>query len=281
MQSGACMQQPDSLSATAPAAISEDAIRGYLEALSSKGRTHDTVSLYSSRLKTLWEYLPQGKLIYPGTLSQWQSALLEHGYSPGTVNTHLSAANGLLDYIGRRDLQLLNRLEVKKDIQPELTRREYIRLLQAAKVLNRERTYLITKTFALTGIQTVDLSKVTAETVKAGWLLVISGGKRQNILIPKCLRQELTNYINRLGIQAGPVFLTRNGKSLQRTQVTAAIQALSLDARVDEAKCNPRCLRKLYRVTQSEIERTVRLLAIQSYEQMLDTEQVTVGWDDP
>ena len=60
--------------------------------------------------------------------------------------------------------------------------------------------------------------------------------------------------------------------------MTAETQSLSRDARVEEAKCNPRCLRKLYLATRVEVERGVRLLAEQSYERMLDTEQLAAGW---
>lgn len=279
MQTAVRIRQTDALIEPIPVAITEDIIREYLTALSFKGRTRSTVCVYSTKLKTLWNFLPSDKLIYPGTLSAWRDALLEHGYSAATINTYITVANGLLDHLGRRDLQLPDRLEETKDVQPELTRREYLRLLQAAKALNRERTYLIIKTFALTGIQTVDLARISVETVKIGWLQVTVEGERQNVPIPSCLRKELTDYIGQQGILSGPVFVTRNGNSLRRTQVTAEIQALSRDARVDRDKCNPRCLRKLYRMTQADIERTVRLLAIQSYEQMLETEQLTVGWE--
>ena len=34
------------------------------------------------------------------TLVDWQNKLLDRGYSPGSVNIHLSAANGLLEYMG-------------------------------------------------------------------------------------------------------------------------------------------------------------------------------------
>ena len=46
------------------------------------------------------------------------------------------------------------------------------------------------------------------------------------------------------------------------------------EKRVEEAKCNPWCLRKLYLATRSEIERNVRILAEQAYEQILDAEQL-------
>ena len=58
------------------------------------------------------------------------------------------------------------------------------------------------------------------------------------------------------------------------------IRALSQTARVAEEKCNPRCLRKLYQATQAEIDRSVRLLAEQAYERMLDTEQLAAGWTE-
>ena len=75
------------------------------------------------------------------------------------------------------------------------------------------------------------------------------------------------------------MFVSRNGRALRRTQVTAEIQTLSWDARVEEAKCTPRCLQRLYRSTRTDVERSVRLLAEQAYEKMLDTEQLAVGWD--
>ena len=280
MQTAPRKRKPTAPPMSPPAAITEDAIRGYLAVLSSKGRTRDTIHMYSTRLRSLWEFLPQEKLVYPKTLGEWQASLLQHGYSAETVNIYLSAANGLLDYIGRRDLQLMTRLKAVRGVPPELTRREYLRLLQTAKALERERTYLLIKTFALTGIQTVDLSKVTAEAVKAGRFLLTFEGEQRSVVIPRCLQQELTDYIGRKGISSGPVFLTRNGNAIQRTQVTAEIQAMSRDARVEEAKCKPRCLRKLYMVTQAEIERTVRVLAMQSYEQLLETEQFTIGWSE-
>lgn len=74
------------------------------------------------------------------------------------------------------------------------------------------------------------------------------------------------------------MFCTRNGKGMSRTQVTEEIQTLCHDARVEEEKGTPRCLRKLYLATQAEVERGVRLLAEQSYERMLDTEQLAAGW---
>ena len=145
------------------AELSMETIRAYLADLSGRGRRKGTVQMYSAKLRALYDYLPPDKQISRGTLAAWRAFLLEAGYSPSTVNTHLSAANGLMEYMGRRDLQLVGQLEADKGLQPELSRVEYLRLLQAARILEKERTYLLVKIFALAGIRVGELPQVTVE----------------------------------------------------------------------------------------------------------------------
>ena len=73
--------------------------------------------------------------------------------------------------------------------------------------------------------------------------------------------------------------LSRRGRSRNTVQMYGAklrafYHYLPSDKRVEEAKCKPWCLRKLYLATRSEIERNVRLPAEQAYEQILDAEQL-------
>ena len=260
--------------------IAPEEIQAYLDALADRGRSRNTVQMYRAKLRAFYDYLPERKAVTQKTLPAWRDALLEQGYYPNTVNTYLSAANGLLDYLGRRDLQLMGQLQNLPEVQPELTRAEYLRLLSTARALERERTYLMIKVFALTGLQVGALPQVTVEAVESGQLLRPAQGERCSGRIPGCLRQELLRYLGRRQIRDGSVFVTRNGRPLQRTQVTAEIQALGHDACVEESKCNPRCLRKLYLDTQAKIDDSVRLLAERSYEQLLDKEQLAVGWDN-
>lgn len=258
--------------------INQEKIRGYLEMLRQKGRSQETIRMYEAKLKALVAYLPPSGYLMRDSLLDWRETLLQ-SYSPRTVNTCLSAANGLLEYLGRRDLQLIGQLETAEELLPELTRAEYLRLLQVAKTLGRERTYLIIKVFALIGLQVRELPQITVKAVRAGRVMRSDQGTRQSAQIPSCLREELLNYIQRTSILSGPVFVSRSGRPLRRTQVTAEICALCRDAQVDAQKCNPRCLRKLYKATRESVERSVHLLAEQSYERMLDTEQLVVGWD--
>ena len=77
--------------------VSEESIRAYLEDLNHRGRREETVRFYAAKLKTFYDYLPPDKQIVLNTLETWRQALLAEGYAPATVNTNISAANGLLE----------------------------------------------------------------------------------------------------------------------------------------------------------------------------------------
>ena len=251
----------------------------YLDSLAARGRRRETIQVYRPKLEAFYHFLPEDKRVAADTLELWRAALLREGYSPGTANTHVSAANGLLAYLGRRDLQLIGQLDTEEEIQPELSRTEYLRLLATARNLGRERTYLMVKVFALTGIRVSELNRVTVRAVEEGRVLTACDGRAQYVLIPACLQKELAVYLRRVGITAGPVFVTRSGRPMRRTQVSGEIRTLCRDARVDGDKSNPRCLRRLYQVTQERIRDSVQILAEQAHERMLEEEQLTVGWE--
>lgn len=260
--------------------VSWEEICRYLDSLAVRGRQRETIQVYRPKLEAFFRFLPRDRLVTARTLEDWRLSLLKAGYSPGTVNTHISAANGLLAFLGRRDLQLIGQLDTGEEIQPELTRAEYLRLLTTARTQGRERTYLLVKTFALTGLRVGELDQMTAEAVAEGRVSVAEGGKRQEVPIPACLQRELESYLHRTGITAGPVFLTRSGRPMRRTQVSGEIRTLCRDARVDAEKSNPRCLRRLYQATQEQSRADVLSLAEQAHEQLLDAEQRTVGWEN-
>ena len=269
----------DRTAAPAELTVTWEEVCRYLDSLAARGRRRETIQVYRPKLEAFYHFLPEDKRVAADTLELWRAALLREGYSPGTANTHVSAANGLLASLGRRDLQLIGQLDTEGEIQPELSRTEYLRLLATARNLGRERTYLMVKVFALTGNRVSELNRVMVRAVEEGRVLTACDGRAQYVLIPACLRKELTVYLRRVGITAGPVFVTRSGRPMRRTQVSGEIRTLCRDARVDGDKSNPRCLRRLYQVTQERIRDSVQILAEQAHERMLEEEQLTVGWE--
>lgn len=256
--------------------MNENAISSFLQSMKDNGKTSGTIDEYKNSLYALYRFLPDTKQIGPDTLRHWRQSMLNH-YGTRTINARISAVNSFLLYCGRRDLTLSKQLKTEDAPQPELTRREYLRLLQAAKLLEKERSYLLIKLFACTGIAVKDIGKVTVETVKNGSIRV--EGKIGGIYIPACLQNELLDYAKRNGLQ-DMIFVTRRGKLLRRTNIADMIRALCPTAQVAVEKGNPRCLRKLYFQTKEGIRQNIEILAEQAYVRMLEQEQMVAGWEE-
>lgn len=254
-------------------------IENYLESMRARNCAEVSVKKYEHDLDAFYQFLPEDKRITRTSLEEWRAALLEKGYAPRTVNSVISVANGFLGWLGWRECQLLERISIADDAQPELTWNEYHRLLSAARALGKERAYLLVKVFANIDLTVQELPQLTVEAMKESRVMISSNSAQRIVYVPATLREELGNYIRCTGILSGPVFVTRSGRQLNRTAVTAAIQGLSHDARVLPEKCNPRCLRKLYQSTMAGIEASVRLLVEQTHDRLLEQEQLTVGWE--
>lgn len=133
--------------------MTQQQVEAYLEDLRVRHRTEETIQNYRTSLGQLYRDLPEGKPLGRETLGWWQGRLLASGYTPRTVNRALSVANSFFAFLGHRELQTSAFLEPPRDVAPpELTRREYLRMLQTARTLGKERTYLLIKLFATTGL---------------------------------------------------------------------------------------------------------------------------------
>ena len=251
--------------------LTEECIASFLEELARKGRTPGTLDTYQRNICSLYDALPEDKTLLPGTLDRWQQDMLAEGYSPRTVNTRLSVANHLVAFLGRRELQTRGTLQIGEGGTPELTRREYLRLLSTARILGKERIYLLVKLFGSTDLAVGDLGQLTVEALR--------GEEACPSRLPDFLRRELLDYARRESITSGPVFCTKRGKPLGRTAVTDSMKQLCRDARVEEEKVNPRCLRRLWQTTRDGFRAQLDRMVEQAWDCLLETEQLSIGWN--
>ena len=258
--------------------MTPETICAYISEMERKGRVQGTIEEYKRNLRLLYDFLPDHKRIKKDTLQRWRDSLLEQGYTARTANARVSAANSYLAFCGRRDLQLMRQLETEAYTQPELTRNEYLRLLQTARLLGKERLYLLIKLYGSTGLPVKSLERVTVEAVRNSVIRTGERGKNRIIRIPGCLRSELLEYAGRMGRETGSIFVTKAGKPLSHTNVADGIRGLCHDAQVPEEKGNPRCLRRMYQETQKGILQNISALIDQAYEKLLETEQLAIGW---
>ena len=260
--------------------LSQKDIDDFLKHMLSDGFKPGTVKQYRQSLDKFYADLPEDKKVYEGSIDSWRDKMLAEGFAPRTINTSISVVNRLLGYLGRRDLQTTERAKTQDSEVPELSRAEYLRMLSTAKNLGKEKAYLLTKVFASMLLPVQELKSLTVEAVKNGVVeLPAFGGKVEELNIPAGLQQELLSYARRKYIATGPIFQTREGKPMWRTNVTFVIGNLCEEARVPVEKGNPRCLRQLYQQTMAGIEENIARLVKQEYSRLLDCEQAYIGWE--
>lgn len=261
--------------------LTPELVEEFLEDLGRRGRSPASRQEYRRSLMSLYSRLPDGKILTAATGREWKGFLEMQGLGPRTVNARMSVWNSLMQYMGHRDWQVGEFSRVRDDVQPELTRAEYLRLLGAAKQLDQGKAYILIKTLGGVGLRTQELPQLTADAVRRGTVRLESrNGMRSRILhLPGVLQKELLDYMDREGINEGPVFATSGGKSLDRSNVWQCIKKVSRDARVPEEKANPRCLWKMYQSTREGIEANIAVLVEQAYERLLEQEQLAVGWE--
>ena len=260
--------------------VTKESMEQFLNACRQEGRTAATVCRYGKLLESLYEYLPEEKMIHYGTLEKWRDSLLEKGYVNGTVNSFLSVTNVYLDYIGHREYQVPDRLQLNSEAQPELRREEYLRMLQAARRLGKDRVYLLIKLFGTTELSVQELSKLTVEAVRDGKLIIDFSRSKRIVRLSAILQKELQDFITRRGYMSGPVFQTKDGRPMNRAYVTRMIRAICPAANVPEEKGSTRCLQKLYQSTRAGLESNISMLIDQAHNQLLEQEQLTIGWEE-
>ncbi len=185
-------------------------------------------------------------------------------YASSSVNAAMSSLNSFFAFIGWRDIRI-KALKIQRQIfsnkDKELTKAEYERLLSAAKIKKNERLYLLMQTICSTGIRVSELRFVTCEALKKGQAVISCKGKMRTIFLPKELCKMLKEYVKKQGIKDGSVFVSRNGKALDRSYIWKMLKSLCEAAGVSKDKVFPHNLRHLFARTYYSLQKDIVRLA--------------------
>lgn len=170
-------------------------------------------------------------------------------YKPSSVNSFLTAVNSFLTFCGRQDCHV-RLLKIQKrafaDRNKELTREEYIRLVEEARLEKKERLALIMETICGTGIRVGELCNITVESLNNGYACISCKGKERVVLIPVKLKDKLKRYCRTNGIRSGSVFVTRTGRPVDRSNVWTEMNKLCEKAGISPGKVFPHNMRHLF-----------------------------------
>ena len=241
--------------------VTEGLLDAYRQALIREEKSRATVEKYLRDARAFRVYLGGGAVTKEVVIAYKQS-LVEGGYTVRSVNSMLSSINSLLNMLGWQDCRVKNLRTQRQTYcaeEKELTREEYLRLLEAAR--SRPRLRLVMEAICSTGIRVSELRYFTVEAVARGEITVTCKSKIRTILIPGKLKKRLLEYAKKNGLRSGVIFVTRSGRPLDRSSIWAQMKRLCQDAGVTPGKVFPHNLRKLFARTFYSFEKDIAKLA--------------------
>lgn len=251
-------------------------LNAFREYLVCEEKSEITIEKYLRDAKAFLAYLKGCGITKEHTVA-YKQFLQEQNYAIRSINSMLASINSLLDFLGWSDCKVKN-LRCQKQTycaaEKELTKAEYLRLLDASK--KQEQLHLVIQTICGTGIRVSELKYFTVESMQRGEVTVQCKNKTRTILVPGKLKKLLLNYAKKKGIESGAIFITRNGNPLNRSNIWAQMKRLCVAADVSPSKVFPHNLRKLFARTFYGIEKDIAKLADILGHSSIDTTRIYI-----
>lgn len=244
--------------------LTNELIEKFKNYLTNEEKAEATIEKYLRDVYAFMLWLC-GKEVSKECVVQYKKELIEK-YAPASVNSMLSSLNSFFVFNEWYDCRVKN-IKIQKQIftskEKELTKVEYERLLTAAKRKNNERLYYLMQTICSTGLRVSELRFITTEAIKCGQAIINCKGKMRIVILPKQLCKMLKGYIKENNIKNGSVFVSKNGRPLDRSNIWSAMKKLCESAGVPKDKVFPHNLRHLFaRTYYSQQKDVVRLADI-------------------
>ena len=242
--------------------ITNELIKKFRRYLIEEEKAAATVEKYIRDINVFADWLGEKELDKETVLIYKEN--LTQNYAPASVNSVLSSLNSFFTFNEWYNLRVKN-LKIQKQIfankDNELNKEEYERLLTAAKSKGNEQLYFLMQTICATGIRVSELRYVTVESLKAQKAQINLKGKMRVVLLPKELCKMLLKYSKEQKVTSGSVFVSRNGKPLDRSNIWKMMKALCESAGIARAKVFPHNLRHLFARTFYSIQKDIVRLA--------------------
>ncbi len=230
--------------------------------LRSDEKSDNTIEKYLRDVRAFTVFA-ESREISKAVVMEFKASLVEN-YEVTSANSMIAAVNAFLRFMGWVDC-CIKQFKVQKKAfcseEKELTKAEYIRLVNTAKQKGNERLNLILQTICGTGIRVSELQFITVEAVRKGETIVSCKNKTRTVFIVRELQKKLLNYIKSKGITTGCIFITKSGKPMSRCNIWREMKELCEQARVSPDKVFPHNLRHLFARTFYGIEKDIAKLA--------------------
>ena len=243
--------------------VTRPLIEVFTKKLQAAERSAGTIEKYRRDVQSFITWLGARDVSHEAA-AEWKQHLQVQGYSPATINSMLVAVNRFFDCMGWQDCRVKT-LKIQRRLfrqeNRNLSKEEYIKLINTACKRGMERLALLMETICATGIRVSEVQYITVEAARQGRTEISLKGKIRTILLPGKLCRKLLKYARKQKTVSGEIFLTRNGTGLSRKQIWAEMKALCRFAGVEASKVFPHNLRHLFAQTFYRVTHDVAKLA--------------------
>ena len=256
--------------------LTENHLQSFEQHLYSEEKSAATIGKYLRDVRAFFAYTGTQAITKEIVLA-FKNRLVEENYAVGSINTMLASLNSLFNFLGWQDCKVRNIRQQRQTYcaeDKELTKDEYMRLLKAAE--NQPQLCLIMQTICGTGIRVSELQYFTVEAVRRGEVTIRCKGKTRTVLIPNQLKKMLLQWAKENRISEGAIFITRNGKPVNRSNIWAQMKKLCEKAGVKHTKVFPHNLRKLFARTFYGLEKDIAKLADILGHSSIDTTRIYI-----
>ena len=230
--------------------------------LRSDEKSENTIEKYLRDVRGFTAFT-QARKISKMVVMEYKASLVK-SYEVTSANSMIAAVNAFLRFMGWADC-CIKQFKVQKKAfcseEKELTKAEYVRLVNTAKQKSNERLNLILQTICGTGIRVSELQFITVEAVRKGEAVVSCKNKTRTVFIVRGLQKKLLDYVKSKGIFSGCIFTAKSGKPMSRCNIWREMKALCEQAGVSPKKVFPHNLRHLFARTFYGIEKDIAKLA--------------------
>ena len=124
-----------------------------------------------------------------------------------------------------------------------------------------ERLYLLIQTICSTGIRVSELKYITKEAILARGTAIRCKGKVRYVILTDELCKILKSYSDSQNIKSGPIFITKSGQPLDRSNIWTQMKRLCEKSGVPSKKVYPHNLRHLFARTYYDAQKDIVKLA--------------------
>lgn len=201
--------------------LTEEAIRRFNEYLQREEKSKATIEKYIRDVRAFASHISSTE-VTKELIIAYKNKLLSNGYAARSINSMIASLNSLFSFLGWSDCKVKSlklQCQIYCSEDKELTKAEYLRLVNTAKRKGNERLNLLLQTICGTGIRVSELQFITVDAIKNGEVIVSCKGKTRSVFIVRDLQKKLLRYAAEQGIKSGAIFITRTGKPMNRTNI--------------------------------------------------------------